>query len=185
MNTRPQEALSFRDLARQQARISRQISLDQLPRVNPLTDGESGGPLDVTMTFSHDPDGLVRVQGEVNGRLALTCFGCAETLDHELALNFDCVIAVSDGLADQLVREVREGDVLVADGTDITLAEIVEDEILLGLPERLCRTDPCERALDLSYPAAGVAVENLEQQATDSPFRILAELKNVDNDQID
>jgi hypothetical protein len=60
MNTRPQEVLSYRDLARQHARITRQIGLAELPRVLILAAGESAAPLDVTLTFAPDPDGLVR-----------------------------------------------------------------------------------------------------------------------------
>jgi uncharacterized protein len=175
MNTRPQEVLSYRDLARQQARISRQISLEELPRVTPLAAGSSGTSLDVALSFSQEPDGLVRVVGDISGRLALVCNGCAETLEHELKMTIDCVIVASEESASE---RGAEADVLLADGPEISLAELVEDEVLLGLPERLCVAEPCANAPELHYPALERAGQEVPPPAerADNPFSVLADL---------
>ena len=198
MNTRPQEALSYRDLARQQARISRRVSLDALPRLEELVEasesaaaeGDRAG-FDVVLQFSIDGRGFSRVEGGLSGQIALNCNGCAESLTHTLELNFACVIAESEAVAAGLVENSRSAgeaqlveDLLVANGTEVTVAQIVEDEILLNLPERLCTSNPCERAPILAYPAEGeetaavTAASETEQTGEENPFSVLAELKS-------
>ena len=114
-------------------------------------------------------------------------------LAHPLRATFTCLIAESEAIASSLIEKGRSGgdsvpaeDVLVADGSVVTLAQIVEDEILLNLPERLCTSEPCERAPELAYPAesALAASENkgapADADATareDNPFSVLADLK--------
>lgn len=189
MNTRPQEALSYRDLARQKAQISRQIGLDELPRVRAVASTETVDGFEVTLTFSVDAGGHSQVSGELTGQVTMTCNGCAEVLAYPLRLEFGCLIAESEAIADGLVEDGRlDGaghpakDVLVADGLEVTVAQIVEDEILLSLPERLCVSEPCERAPELAYPAAveqgtEASVAETAEADEDNPFSVLADLK--------
>lgn len=195
MNTRPQAALPYLELARQAARITRQIGLDELSRLADLVvddagSGTSDSALMVDLRFSLADDGLVRVHGEVTGELRLVCHGCAEALPFRLAIGFDCLIVGSDAAARLVDAQAppggRQEALIVADGREIGLAEIVEDEILLALPERLCVTEPCERTPPLVYPAkpghAGVAGEegaaagSGRHEQKDNPFSVLAEL---------
>jgi uncharacterized metal-binding protein YceD (DUF177 family) len=207
MNTRPQEVLSYRDLARQQAQLSRQIGLDELSRLRELVarnDADGAIPADayrairakeganensaepggfrVSLQFSMDPSGYARVEGTVVGSVYLSCNGCAELLRHELSLSVSCLIAETEAIADGLVEGdgILPVDVLVANGTEVSVAQIVEDEILLSLPERLCLSEPCERAPGLDYPAADVETEGRAVDATaeeDNPFSVLRALK--------
>jgi uncharacterized metal-binding protein YceD (DUF177 family) len=203
MNTRPQEALLYRDLARQQAQISRQIGLAALPRLTELladaSDIEAGRSFDVELRFSVDSQGCTRVDGEISGSVLLNCHRCAEVLRHPLQARFSCMIAQTEAIADSLVEEGRSGgdsvpaeDVLVANGNEVTVAQIVEDELLLNLPERLCVSEPCERAPELAYPAdltdgkAGADGAGGQRSAgtgedtsgeADNPFSVLANLK--------
>jgi uncharacterized metal-binding protein YceD (DUF177 family) len=204
MNTRLQEALLYRDLARQQARISRQIGLEALVRLQSLVaepEPENAAPsesgdhqavtsrnpeFEVMLDFSMGPAGFCRVDGTVEGRLILKCNGCAEVLPHDLSLSFGCLIVETEAIADDL----REGeavlpvDVLVANGQEVSLAQIIEDEILLSLPERLCVSEPCERAPELEYPAVGGEAGQAEKSAADAardddnPFSVLRGLKS-------
>jgi uncharacterized protein len=148
-----------------------------------LAAGESAAPLDVTLTFAPDPDGLVRVSGDVVGSLPLTCNRCAEMMDHGIALGFMCTIVATEEQASELAGREPGGelDILVADGLEVSLADLVEDEILLGLPERLCPTEPCENAPEMHYPAAGQAGVDPERGVDDpaprdNPFSVLAGL---------
>lgn len=177
MNTRPQETLSYRDLAKQQARVSRQIELQELSRLeNLVVRVEDNATLEVTLQFSLDPRGLSRVEGVVSGSLLLNCHGCAEDLPFSLSLPFGCFIAEGEALAAKVANSGDSDlpdDVLVVQGTEVTIAAIVEDELLLSLPERLCVEEPCPRAPHLDYPAeqTGGAAEEPE---TDNPFSVLA-----------
>ena len=188
MNTRPQEALLYRDLARQQVRLSRQIDLQELPRVAALMAPAGSEPvsaLAVTLQFSFDSRGYCRVQGTVSGELPLRCHGCAEDLAYPFSLPFGCFIAEGEALAAAVVGSSDSelpDDVLVATGPGVSVAEIIEDEILLALPERLCRQTPCPRAPMLEYPAAGQAVLEAAETAspTGNPFSVLAGLETDD-----
>jgi len=194
MNTRPQETLSYRDLARQQARISRQIGLESLERLQALVPepdtsaaaANSTADFDVTLEFSVDPVGLCRVDGTVDGRIRLNCHGCAEELPHDLSLSFACVIAETEAIADGLREgeDVLPVDVLVANGPEISIVQIIEDEILLSLPERLCLSDPCERAPGLEYPALGHEAGDTEAaEDEENPFSVLRGLKTEKSSQ--
>jgi uncharacterized metal-binding protein YceD (DUF177 family) len=179
MNTRPDESLPYLDLARQKARISRQIRLEHLPRLAALSAAGSDAVLDVTLTFRFDPEGQVRVFAEVTGTLVVDCTGCAESREFALALNFECAVAESEEQAEDFSHS---DDVVVADGSEIAVVTIVEDEILLNLPERLCISLPCERAPSMHYPISEPAAESEQatedDEAAENPFGILATLKN-------
>ena len=203
--------LLYRDLARQRARISRQISLDQLPRIEPLmveldSENDVVTGFEVEMAFRRNADGLVRVVGDINGTVALICNGCAEALAYKMELGFDCIIVDSDAIAADVIAGLaqkqqqdpdQEADVVVARDGEITLASLIEDEILLGLPERLCTSRPCPRAPRLYYPVDELvegdfressghapvgkgAPVGKEKNAEPNPFSVLAQLKTLD-----
>jgi uncharacterized metal-binding protein YceD (DUF177 family) len=94
-----------------------------------------------------------------------------------------CTIVATEEQASELAGREPGGelDILVADGLEVSLADLVEDEILLGLPERLCPTEPCENAPEMHYPAAGQAGVDPERGVDDpaprdNPFSVLAGL---------
>ena len=181
MNTRPQEGLSYRDLARQQARVSRQVDLGALDRPKGLV-AEGNPEFQVTLQFSMDPAGLCRVEGTISGDITLNCHGCAEVLAYPLSLSFGCLIAETEAMADTITdgEELPAVDVLVAGGAEISVAQIVEDELLLSLPERLCTSTPCERLPVLAYPAElsdGDVQDRAERAEEDNPFSVLRSLK--------
>ena len=186
MNTRSQETLLYRDLARRSASLTRSLDLEALPRLQQCAVGSEASatsPVDVALTFSENANGAAVVEGRALIRLDLECHRCAEARPFELAASFHCVIVGSEAQAEALDRSRMELDVLVASGTEVTVAEIVEDELLLALPDRLCSTEPCEYLPALSYPAmapdAAAAAETAREaaQRRDNPFRVLADLK--------
>ncbi|MFV2090280.1 MAG: DUF177 domain-containing protein [Pseudomonadales bacterium] len=180
MNTRPDEVLPFPVLARQKARISRQIRLKHLPRLATIARAGGDGALEVTLAFSYDSRGHVHVTGELAGTLVLDCTGCAESREFALDLDFECCVVVSDQQASEISTS---NDVLVAEGAEISVADIVEDEILLSLPERLCASQPCERLPEMRYPALN-EIESApgDDVSSESPFAVLAELQISDPD---
>ncbi|MGD8416320.1 MAG: YceD family protein [Pseudomonadales bacterium] len=184
MNTRPQECLPYLELARQEARITRQIGLCELPRLETLVvDGivaESDAALTVDLRFGRTPEGLVRVQGSIRGTVGLTCQRCIQGLPHRLDIELDDLIVESESMAsrvDAVAGAVGcDQALIVANGTEISVPEIVEDEILLGLPEWLCTEEPCERVPGLAYPADTGASGAGDDGAAESPFRVLSDL---------
>ena len=177
MNTGADETFPLRDLARQGARITRQLAIDHLPRLAALTAGEGSGPFRTELAFSRDlqdPEALragdVRVVGSVAGPMALRCSGCAEVETVALEVSVNVTAVSSEARAEAL----GEGtDVVLVDDIEVGLAALVEDELLLCLPERACVEDPCPRAPGLSYPADEAVVPDAQRRR---PFENLGAL---------
>jgi len=210
MNTGSEDCLSFRDLARQEARISRSIDLAEFSRLHrllefdpaaektqdPATDDSraaatgSGPAVRVELEFRLDDESLAWVDGQASVAMSLLCNRCAEAVVFPLTARFEVCIVADDVVADTLADS---RDVLVASGPTISIVEIVEDELLLALPERLCLEEPCSRMPALAYPAAesvdtasgptgqtGQRVtsgSDSERADQDNPFAVLQGLK--------
>lgn len=172
MSTPSDERLAYASLARQGARLERQLALDALPRVAELAPGL--GSVAVTLEFRVDGAGRPWVSGHAEQLVEATCQRCLERFERRLSVDFDLCIVREEPDA----REVAEAaDVLVVEGETVSIAEIVEDELLLGLPERLCERDPCPYAPTLVFPAPGVE----QTETAESPFSVLSKLKRADS----
>ena len=169
MKTRQDEPLRYVELARQGARVERSLAGSDLPRWGQLV--EAGWSVQIVLEFSRDARGLSWVTGEYQARAGMLCTRCSEVLGHALSGQLTMCIVGDEGRASELASTC---EVLVAHGDTVLLADIIEDELLLALPEQLCVTDECERMLPLAYPGAGEAP--LEQPES-NPFDVLAALK--------
>lgn len=166
MNTRPDERLPYLELARQGARVVRSVQPAELTRLNDIAPGR--GALQVEMAFHRDQDGRPWVSGSARVVLAPTCQRCLEQFDYDMEAGFSLCIVRNPELASTLAEEV---DVLMADDDSVTIADVVEDELILSLPERLCTQTPCPYAPALVYPAGA------EEESRDNPFSVLSVLK--------
>jgi uncharacterized metal-binding protein YceD (DUF177 family) len=168
MNTGPQERLSYRDLARQQAQVERSVSLQQFSRLNALA-GAGTDPqtrVSVLLDFYQDADGEPCVRGSASIALELLCHRCAELVVYPLEARWDVVIVDEAGSdAATVAMKAAHADLLSVAGGTVSAIEIAEDELLLALPERLCRTEPCGLMPELAYPAQGVVEAEPEAAA--------------------
>jgi uncharacterized protein len=180
MNTRDDGGLSYSDLARQGARVEQKIRIEVLERLAELVDGAA--EVEVELDFRLDGEGEVWVAGRIRADLDLQCQRCAQGLTHTLDTGFEvCVVA-----SEQRASELNDGrDLLVASSTQLSVAEIVaeiiEDELILSLPQALCTQDPCERVPALYYGGPGHTpdlAEGVSGKAAEStrPFEGLDEL---------
>jgi uncharacterized protein len=167
MNTRPDERLPDLELARQGARVVRSVQAGELTRLADIAPGR--GVLNVEMSFDLDAQGHPWVTGSAHVVLEATCQRCLEQFDHPMQADFALCIVQDPDLASALADEV---DVLVADTDTVTIATVVEDELILSLPERLCSETPCPYLPALEYPAG----ESTEP-SHDNPFQVLSVLK--------
>jgi uncharacterized protein len=168
MKTRPDEALAYHELARQGAQLVRTIPAADLARLAEVAPGQ--GDARVALRFRRDDDGRPWVSGSVAVAVQATCQRCLVAFEHDLEAPFELCIV---GDPEQASTLAASADVLVASGDVVTIADVVEDELLLGIPERLCRADPCEHAPATRYPQDGDA-----DQARRNPFEILSALKS-------
>jgi len=172
MTTPTDERLAYASLARQAVRMERQLPADALPRLAEIAPGR--GPVSVTLEFRVDGAGRSWVSGRADQLVAAACQRCLERFERRLGVTFDLCI-VREG-AD--LREIADGtDVLVVEGETVAIAEIIEDELLLGVPDRLCEEEPCPYAPVLSFPATGAE----RTEAAESPFNVLSKLKRADS----
>jgi len=174
MKTRQDEPLRYVELARQGARIERSLAGADLPRWSQVVDdAEHKWHVQAVLDFSLDDRGLVWVKGRYESRAGLLCTRCSEVLEYAFSGELSTCIVDNENQADKLAVDC---DVLVAEGGLVSLAEIVEDELLLAVPERLCDANECERVLPLSYPAAGADAPGADEER-ENPFEVLARLK--------
>lgn len=167
MNTRPDECLPYLDLARQGARVERSVQAQRLQRLVEIAPGQSD--VRVEMTFQLDEHGRPWVMGTAHVTVQATCQRCLEQFDTDMQTPFELCIVRNPDLASLLANEV---DVLVPEGDAVSVAEVVEDELILGVPEVLCTETPCPYAPPLEYPAG-----DEDEAAADGPFQVLSVLK--------
>lgn len=165
MKTRPDEPLAYRELARRGAAVSQQLGAASLPRWAAQTARDASVQTD--LAFSLDDDGLVWVRGRYKASATMQCQRCLETLHGEYGGTV-ALCLIDDEARAQALAEAW--DVMLVAADSVTVAEILEDELLLGLPDRLCVEEPCPRRPAMAYPA--VAAEQVP-----NPFAVLGKLK--------
>jgi len=92
------------------------------------------------------------VRGEVTADVLLPCQRCLEEVSVRLATPLHSVIWLS---AEPPAKELAlaEADLVVSRTASVSFAALVEDDLLLALPDRVCQQDDCAQAPVLSYPA--------------------------------
>lgn len=105
---------------------------------------EDGG---VSCRVNRGDDGLVQVVGRLTARIELTCGRCLDAFHHEVSEGLDLVYVPRGSLANQSDEDevsLADRDMVVAyyDGERLDLAEMVREQLVLGLSmKRLCRED--------------------------------------------
>lgn len=107
---------------------------------------------------------------QASASVSLVCQRCLHSLDETLTLDRRFLFAKNEDEAAQLDGEI-EDDVLVAT-KELDLHELVEDELLLGLP-LVPRHDVCPQPLPMPKDAPDVA----EAADAPHPFAALAALR--------
>ena len=127
------------------------------------TDGE----VDVELEFGVDEQGRPRVTGRVGARLEVICQRCLAPMVLPMDLDVRVYLAAAeepDGPEDF--------DALVVSDKPMLLADIVEDELILGLPlVAMHSRDACAARTEYSAGADAQATNN------ENPFAVLAALK--------
>lgn len=168
MSSRTDERLPYRDLAGQGARVTRSLPVEALPRLAAIAPGRS--EVSVELAFALDDERRPWVSGCAEVTVAATCQRCLGEFEHGMRIDFALCIVSDAALASELAGGA---DVLVAEADAVTVAEVVEDELLLALPDRMCREEPCPHLPALSYPAPDAS----QPEPEDNPFHVLSVLK--------
>jgi len=140
-------------------------------RLRRLAESLSGtdGEVEVSMDFSLDGQGRPHVVGSLSVEVEVLCQRCLEAMRLPLRLDLHLGLVSSDTEGADLPEDM---DALIVSGTPTSLADIVEDELILALP--LVPVHPleaCSARTEYATPAEG------EEQRPEGPFAALAALK--------
>ena len=162
--------LDVLSLARREGKWSGRVALSALPRLRALVASE-GGDVQVELGFRLDGSGRVQVAGEALASATVACSRCMEDVPVRVRTTVDARVVRSEAEASELIADC---DVIVAPSREMEVAQLIEDDLLLGLPETGCGDrEPCPNAPPTEYPAADD--DALPERA--NPFEALAALK--------
>ena len=150
-------------------RLRQTVPVAALPRLaESLSDSE--GSVEVDVRVSRASSGIPLIEGSLRGHLRRDCQRCLEPVD--LDVSVDLKLAVTGTGGEELAP--ADFEPWQTDEQDVTLAQLLEDELLLALPmvtrhenERQC---------------GGLARRLLEDEGEppverDNPFAVLRQLK--------
>ena len=154
-------------------RISGSFSLETLPRLTPLL-MEAGGEAVFEFVFSRDERNRARLDGQVQAVLELECQRCLSPVSIPVDVSFALVVVEGIEEAEQLPDSV---DPLMMGESKMRLSELVEDELLLSLPQvPRHEAGKCSEA-EAEKPDWNSADALDEDEKTQNPFAQLANLK--------
>ncbi len=129
----------------------------------------SEGEADVDLEFGVDEQGRPRILGRVGARLEVICQRCLAPM----VLETDLVVRLYLAAAEAPELDVPDGfDTLSVSDRPMLLADIVEDELILGLPlVAMHSRDECTARTEYSVGA------DKHAEKGENPFAVLAALK--------
>jgi len=154
--------------------ISDSIPLKSLERLGSALSGTEGGIV-VDLQFDRDEEKQAFLSGSVKGTLQLECQRCLQDMQLPVDSHFSIAFVKgsirNDGADEQLSERY---DVFEVEDERVCLKDVIEDELLLLLPQVPMHTDPpCE--IETEY---GDKMNEAEAEEKENPFAILATLKS-------
>ena len=153
-------------------RFSGRIPLAKFPRLGALLLDQDGDAV-FELAFERDEQKRSCVRGRVEASLRFECQRCLQQMDFAAATAIS--LALVDSL-DEMALLPEQYDPLLVETGSIKLLELLEDELLLTLPQVPMHTDgsclvssPAEAGCDESSDGSGSRKRN--------PFEVLAKLK--------
>ncbi len=145
------------------------ITVDRLGRLSEeLLDAQT--EVEYELAFGRDEQNRASVKGRIKATLYLQCQRCLETL--EFPVDREISLALVEGLDEAQALPDRY-EPLLLDEARICLFDLLEDELLLALPQvPRHRPEACTPGAEQTENAAAG-----QQAVRDNPFAILAKLK--------
>lgn len=160
--------------AEQGRRLEGTIALAELPRVvDLLINPEGGGRFE--LEFFRDDKRRSCVRGRVTATLELRCQRCLGPLAFQVDATL--LLGLVQGF-DEAERLPEEYDPLIVEDDRVRPAELVEDELILALPQVPMHAphEACADGAMRQAPVDAPAGEPGEEEA-DNPFQVLVQLK--------
>ena len=141
------ERLPLTSLAAQAAVVERCLDGGELPRFRRLCKSSEG--IRARLAFGVGDEGGIAINGTLGATVVVDCQRCLDAIAVELRSEFSVVAVANEADA---VRLAHRSDLLEVESLEPTLAEVIEDELILMLPMRPCERRDCDRAPALAYP---------------------------------
>ena len=174
MSSRLPEFVDPWRLADQRRVFAGAIELNRLPRLCEALMSNRGNA-EFELRFEPDQQRRVRVKGSVTATLVLECQRCLGPLHYPVQSNVDLTVIE---VLDEIERLPEESDPLLAEEGRIRPMDLVEDELLLSLPQ-VPRHNPDACGVDVdTLNRATIAAQQEQETPGVSPFAVLAGLKS-------
>ncbi len=156
--------------------IQGQIPLASMNRLLALSEGRGGaGVANFNLSFHRDASRRAVVRCEIEAELNLTCQRCLEPM--KMPLIIDSRLGLVQGMDESAKLPEELDPLMVTEDTSLNIRELVEDEILLAIPD-VPRHSEEDCQLDLGNFTDSPELEDANKGS--NPFDILAVLKDGD-----
>ncbi len=156
--------------AERQSHLVGRIGVQRFHRLTDFLFNQEG-ELNVDLQFYKEGKVPV-IEGNIQGDLALVCQKCLQALSWAVDKNVKVGMVQTIEQADRLAEGLEP---MVVKGDSMLLAAIVEDEVLLSLPDYPKHESPC-----IEYEVSErLTLPEENKQESEHPFSVLAQLKNI------
>ena len=154
-------------------RLLGKVKINELPRLSEILLDTAG---EIEIDFSFDREGPVPfIEGEIKANLIAECQSCLKQVILPIEKHFKLGMVTSEEQADRLSSDYEP---LFLQDEKVSLNELIEDELLLALPDFPKHPEVCVEREGLKM--ATIETLNDEQQVnSNNPFSVLAKLKNT------
>jgi uncharacterized protein len=162
--------------ADRQRTLQGQIPLNKLSRLVDILPAQNGH---VTIDLAFSKNGrLTVIQGRLTADLQLECRNCLENLAFPVDVAVNLAVVRSLEQAEHLAGEY-EPLMLDEDTEILILHELVEDELLIALPDFPRHDDECQAYQFDAAKRKPAVIENPQSDSkhSNNPFSVLAQLK--------
>ena len=180
MSDRPLEIIEPLALAIQGRTMEGRIDVARLARLLPLLRSSEGEAV-YSLRFDRDEGGVPCVVGEVSATLVLQCQRCMEDMAYPVKAKVRLGIVTSRQTVEQLPDRYEP---LLVSESDISVASIVEDELILALPiVAMHKTEECSSGEAYQQQVVTQEDNTCAKPQRENPFAVLAQLKDNLQDQ--
>ena len=175
----------YLELAQRNAQLEIEVDPAQLPRFTDAVARVSAVRAD--LTFALDPDHRCQVRGQLTVDVEVACHWCLEPRPQTMHVEFAALVAVGEAQAQQWGTELQASNaattaaspsIVVVEDDTICVPALIEDELLLQLPTKVCNDTTCEHRPGRVYGLDAQSSAQGAEDAAHNPFAVLAQLRD-------
>lgn len=158
----------------QHAQIEGLLALEKLTRAADIL-ADKEGQLQASLSFSTTEDGIKRIRGSISAQVNAVCQRCLHPVEVAVEDQINLVMAMDDEKARLLEQRLdKDVDLWVSDAEKISIAELLEDQLILSLP--IASYHELAQCRALGYGNEQGDESELVTEAAAKPFAVLAQL---------